>query len=103
MITCKVPKDLNGIKTKVAFSLTKRQLICFGIAGAVGIPFYFVSRNALGTTVSCLIMIGIMMPFFFFGLYERDGFSAEKILGHIITQKFINPGIRPYRQEGMDL
>ena len=28
-----VPKDLAKIKTKVAFNLTKRQLICFGIAG----------------------------------------------------------------------
>lgn len=25
-----VPKDLTEVKTKVAFNLTKRQLICFG-------------------------------------------------------------------------
>ena len=25
-----VPKDLNAVKTKVLFNLTKRQLICFG-------------------------------------------------------------------------
>ena len=30
-----VPNDLSKIKTKIAFNLTKRQLICFGI-GAVG-------------------------------------------------------------------
>ena len=24
-----VPKDLNAVKTKVLFNLTKRQLICF--------------------------------------------------------------------------
>ena len=29
-----VPNDLSKIKTKIAFNLTKRQLICFG-AGAV--------------------------------------------------------------------
>lgn len=28
-----VPNDLSKIKTKIAFNLTKRQLICFG--GAV--------------------------------------------------------------------
>ena len=28
-----VPNDLNRIKTKLAFNLTKRQLICFSIAG----------------------------------------------------------------------
>ena len=29
-ISVAVPKDLSGIKTKVAMNLTKRQLICFG-------------------------------------------------------------------------
>ena len=28
-----VPKDLNRVKTKVMFNLTKRQLICFSILG----------------------------------------------------------------------
>ena len=32
-----VPKDLNRVKTKVMFNLTKRQLICFSIAAAGGI------------------------------------------------------------------
>ena len=31
-----VPKDLTKVKTKVAFNLTKRQLVFFSIAGAVG-------------------------------------------------------------------
>ena len=26
-----VPNDLSKIKTKIAFNLTKRQLICFGM------------------------------------------------------------------------
>ena len=29
-----VPNDLSKIKTKMAFNLTKRQLVCFGSAGA---------------------------------------------------------------------
>lgn len=33
-----VPNDLSKIKTKMAFNLTKRQLVCFSDAGAVGIP-----------------------------------------------------------------
>lgn len=45
-ISVAVPKDLSGIKTKVAMNLTKRQLICFGGAGAVGIPpLYFHKRG----------------------------------------------------------
>ena len=27
-----VPKDLTKVKTKLAFNLTKRQLICFSLA-----------------------------------------------------------------------
>ena len=33
-----VPKDLTKVKTKLAFNLTKRQLICFSLAGLVGLP-----------------------------------------------------------------
>lgn len=36
-----VPKDLTKVKNKVAFNLTKRQLICIGIGAAMGIPCYF--------------------------------------------------------------
>ena len=31
-----VPKDLTKVKNKVAFNLTKRQLICIGIGAAIG-------------------------------------------------------------------
>ena len=31
-----VPKDLTKVKNKIIFNLTKRQLICFGIAVAAG-------------------------------------------------------------------
>lgn len=40
-----VPNDLSRIKTKLAFNLTKRQLICFSIAGGIGIPFYLFTRS----------------------------------------------------------
>ncbi|MBR2010587.1 MAG: PrgI family protein, partial [Clostridia bacterium] len=30
-----VPKDLTKVKSKVLFNLTKRQLLCFGIAAAI--------------------------------------------------------------------
>ena len=47
-----VPKDLTKVKNKLVFNLTKRQIICFGIAAAVGLPFYFLTREALGTTTA---------------------------------------------------
>ena len=42
-----VPKDLTKVKNKVAFNLTKRQLICIGIGAAMGIPSYFLLRNVI--------------------------------------------------------
>ena len=75
-----VPKDLTRVKTKVAFNLTKRQLVCFGAGGLVGIPTYLFSRASLGNETAALLMIGLMLPFFFFGIYEKDGQPLEKIL-----------------------
>ena len=45
-----VPNDLSKIKTKIAFNLTKRQLICFGIGAAIGVPTYLLTRQAIGNT-----------------------------------------------------
>ena len=100
-ISVAVPKNLSGIKTKVAMNLTKRQLICFGAAGAVGIPFYIFTKDIIGTQASALIMVAVMLPFFFLAMYEKDGFPAEKILYFMIRQKFLTPGIRPYKSENI--
>ena len=45
-----VPKDLTKVKNKVAFNLTKRQLICIGIGAAMGITSYFLLRNVMGNS-----------------------------------------------------
>ena len=54
-----VPNDLSKIKTKIAFNLTRRQLICFGGAAAVGIPVYLLTRHALGGTGAMFLMIAL--------------------------------------------
>lgn len=100
-ISVAVPKDLTGIKTKVAMNLTKRQLICFSAAAGVGVPLYLFTKNLIGTELSALSMVGVMLPFFFVAMYEKDGFPAEKIIYFIIRQKFLVPGIRPYRSENL--
>ena len=91
-ISVAVPKNLSGIKTKVAMNLTKRQLICFGAAGAVGIPFYIFTKDIIGTQASALIMVAVMLPFFFLAMYEKDGFPAEKILmtGNPVRQNLLD-------------
>ena len=95
-----VPKDLTKVKTKLAFNLTKRQLICFSLAGLVGLPVYFFTRGAIGNSAAVLLMIGLMMPFFFFAMYERDGQPAEKILKNRLRYK-LWPKDRPYKTDNL--
>ncbi len=46
-----VPRDFSKVKSKVAFNLTARQLICFGAAAVVGVPLFFV-LNLLKTLIN---------------------------------------------------
>ena len=91
-----VPKDLNTVKTKVAFNLTKRQLICFSLAAAVGVPIYFLTRGILGTTGAVFLLLAAALPFSFFAMYEKNGQPLEKILKNYITTKYRKPQVRPY-------
>ena len=72
-----VPNDLSKVKTKLAFNLTKRQLVCFGIAAAVGVPTYLLA------------------------MYEKDGLPLEKVVKNIIRARFLRPGIRPYQTQNI--
>ena len=96
-----VPKDLARVKTKVAFNLTKRQLICFGSGGLAGIPAYLFTRGSIGNEPAALLMIGLMLPFFLFGIYEKDGQPLEKVLGHFIRAQFLSPKVRPYQTNNL--
>lgn len=96
-----IPNDLSKIKTKLALNLTKRQLICFGGAAAVGVPAYLLARSAFGSTGAMFVMLAVMLPAFLLAMYEKDGLPAEKVLGNIIRAKFTRPGIRPYRTENI--
>ncbi len=92
-----VPKDLNRVKTKVLFNLTKRQLVCIAIAAVIGLPFYFLTRGALGTSNAATGMVILMLPAFLFAMYEKDGMPLEKVLYNFIRVKFLYPGIRIYK------
>ena len=94
-----VPKDLSTVKTKVVFNLTKRQLICFSAALAVGLPVFFLTKDSTGTSSSTLMMIFTMLPLFMLAIYEKHGQPLEVILKHYIEVRFLNPKQRPYKTE----
>jgi len=99
-ISVNVPKDWSGIKRKIIFNLTQRQLVSFALGGTVGIPFYLFTKDILGPDISALGMVAVMLPFFFLAMYEKDGFPAEKIVYFMVRQK-LSPAIRPYRAENI--
>ena len=68
-----VPKDLSKVKTKVAFNLTKRQLICLAAALGVGLPLFFLLKDSAGTSLAAMAMIVVMLPCFLFAMYEKHG------------------------------
>ena len=95
-----VPNDLSKVKTKMALNLTKRQLICFSCAAAVGIPSYLLARGSIGNTGAMFLMLAVMLPAFLLAMYEKDGLPAEKVLKNIIRARFLRPGVRPYPGRG---
>ena len=92
-----IPKDLTKVKSKVLFGLTRRQLICFGAAVLVGVPLFFLLRNAVSSSLATLCMILVMLPFFLLAMYERYGQPLEVLLGQMIQTMFVRPKIRPYQ------
>lgn len=95
-----VPRDLTKVKSKVAFNLTKRQLVCFSLAAMIGVPVYFFLKKGSGNTgAAAMGMMSVMMPLFFFAMYERNGEPLEVMLFHFIEWEFLRPKIRIYRTD----
>ena len=94
-----VPRDLTKVKSKVFFNLTKRQLICFSVASLIGVPSFFLIKNIAEVNVAVMGMMVIMMPLFFFAMYEKNGQHLEVILRHLIEATFVRPKERPYKTD----
>ena len=94
-----VPRDLTKVKSKVMFNLTKRQLICFGMAALIGVPSFFLLKSITAVNTAVMGMMVIMMPFFFLAMYEKNGQPLEVILRHLIQAVFLRPKQRPYKTD----
>ena len=94
-----VPKDLTRVKSKFLFNLTKRQVVCFGLGALVGLPVFFLTKEAIGVSMAAALMIVIMLPFFLFAMFERNGQPLEVLLKHYIQARFIRPSTRVFEAE----
>ena len=57
-------------KTKVMFNLTMRQLICFSIAAAVGVPIFFLAKAHLDLSTAAMLMA---VSYTHLDVYKRQG------------------------------
>ena len=96
-----VPKDLSKVKTKVAFNLTKRQILCFLVALLMGLPLFFLLKGSAGTNLAAMVMIVVMLPCFLLAMYEKHGQPLEVVVRNVIQTKFTRPKERPYRTENL--
>jgi hypothetical protein len=97
-----VPKDMTEVKTRLVMNLTKRQLICFGAAAAIGVPLFLSFREMMGNTGAMVLMVAAVIPAFFFAIYNKDGvIPAEKYLLLVLRQKIFYPKVRVYRTTNM--
>ena len=92
-----IPKDLNAVKSKVAFNLTKRQLLCFGGAVLVGVPLFFLMRTTGNSSAATICMIVVMLPFFLLAMYEKNGQPLEKVAWNMLQVCLLRSKQRPYR------
>ena len=92
-----VPKDLNAVKTKVMFNLTKRQILCFGGGALIGVPLFFLLKGHIGSSAAALCMMLVMLPFFLLAMYEKNGQPPVKLIRNIVQVCFLRPKQRPYR------
>ena len=92
-----VPKDLNAVKTKVMFNLTKRQILCFGGGALIGVPLFFLLKGHIGSSAASLCMMLVMLTLFMLAKYEKNGQPPEKLIRNIVQVCFLRPKQRPYR------
>ena len=96
-----VPKDLSKVKTKVAFNLTKRQIVCFAAALLIGLPLFFLLKGSARTNHAAMAMIVVMLPCFLLAMYEKHGQPLEVVVRNVVQTKFTRPKERPYRTENL--
>lgn len=94
MFYSSVNADFAAYQTKVAFGLTKRQIICFIMAAVLGFPTYYFTKDYIGTDIASILMILIMVPFFLFAMYKKNGQNLETVLKNYIKEQFFSNKVR---------
>lgn len=89
--------NLHDVDTWMFF----KYFVKMGFAAGIGVPFYFLMRDTLGTSNAAAGMVLLMLPEFFFALYEKNGMHLETILTNFISVRFKRPSVRRYEVENL--
>ncbi len=93
-----IPKDLNDIKQKFMFGLTKRQVISFGVGIAIGFPAFFITKSMLDLSSGVIAMGVCASPAIICGIYKKNGIYFEQQLKNMVRY-FQRPRKRIYKNE----
>lgn len=91
-----IPKELKNIKSKLFFGLTKRQLIGFSIALALGLPVFFFLKN-FSVDVALYGLFFTASPVIFATIFTKDGMPAETWIKLYLEYKYLNPQKRYFK------
>ncbi|MBR4343450.1 MAG: PrgI family protein [Lachnospiraceae bacterium] len=92
-------KDPTKVKSRFIGSFSKRQILCYGIAVLIGVPFYLLTKDIIGKESAALFMVALLFPAIICSIYEKDGLPAEKYFLRFIKWRFFRPMKREYRKE----
>lgn len=96
-----IPKDLEKIKNKLVFGLTKRQLLGLAPAFFLGLPIFFAVNSVLPQEVAMIALLVVSAPPLFLAIYERDGMPAEEWLKNYLKYTFLSTAKRRYKKPVM--
>ena len=87
------------LNSKMDNSAKITWMVVIALFPVVGVPLFFLLRQSLSNSAAAICMIVVMLPFFLFALYEKNGLPLEKIIKNIIQVCFIRPKVRPYETD----
>lgn len=91
-----IPKELKTIKSKLVFGLTKRQLIGFSIALAMGLPAFFLLKS-FSLDIALYGLFFTACPAIFITIFTKDGMPAETWIKLYLEYKYLNPQKRYFK------
>lgn len=95
-IVVPIPTELKDIKSELIFGLTKRQVVGFGVTGALVIPAFLLLKNFnVSLAMYGSFLLGV--PIIFMTIFTKEKLYAEKWLKNILEKRVLFKEKRLYK------